>query len=76
MYAINHIDMLKDRITNKNKHKMFAKKIDELKSNIYGKDKGYKKIFIEQLNAISYNNKKMINEKWYNYLKNILVMNL
>ena len=43
---------------------------------MFGKDKGYRKIFIEQLNAISYNNKKMINETWDNYLKNILVMNL
>lgn len=24
---------------------------------MHGKDKGYKKIFVEQLNAISYNNK-------------------
>jgi hypothetical protein len=43
---------------------------------VFGKDKGHKKIFMEQLNAISYNNKKMINETWDNYLKNILVMNL
>ena len=76
LYAINHIDMLKDRVIDKKKNKKFANKIDELKSNMFGKDKGYKKIFIEQLNAISYNNKKLINETWDNYLKNILVMNL
>lgn len=75
-YALNHIDMLKDRITDKKKKKKFCSKINELELKIFGKDKGYKKIFMEQLNAISYNNKKMINETWNNYLKNILIMNL
>ncbi len=76
MYALNHIDMLKDRIMDKRKRKKFAEKIKELELNMCKGDKGYRKIFIEQLNAISYNNKKMINETWDNYLKNILVMNL
>ncbi len=31
---------------------------------------------MEKLNAISYNNKKIINETWDNYLKNLLVLNL
>ena len=76
VYALNHIDMLKDKITNKKKKKLFTEKIKELENNIYGKDKGHKKIFMEKLNALSYNNKKIINETWDNYLKNLLVMNL
>ncbi len=37
---------------------------------------GYKKIFMDKLNAISYNNNKMINNTWDRYLKEILVLNL
>ncbi len=76
MYSLNHIDMLKDKITDKKKKKLFADKIEELTQKIYGKDKGHKKIFLEQLNALSYNNRKMINKTWDDYLKNILVLNL
>ena len=43
---------------------------------MHGKDKGYKKIFVEQLNAISFNNKKLITQTWDNYLKNLLVLTL
>jgi hypothetical protein len=57
MYGINHLDMLKDKITDKKKKKHFIEKIDELITKMHGTDKGYKKIFLEQLNAISYNNK-------------------
>ena len=65
-YAINHIDMLKDKIIDKKKRKRFNKKILELEKNIYG-DIKYKKIFIEQLNALSYNKRSMINNTWDNY---------
>lgn len=65
-YAINHIDMLKDKIIDKKKRKRFNKKIIELEKNIYG-DIKYKKIFIEQLNALSYNKRSMINNTWDNY---------
>jgi hypothetical protein len=75
VYSLNHIDMLKDKITNKKKKKIFTEKIDELENKLYG-NKDYKKIFIEQLNALSYNKKNLINNTWDNYLKNLLVMNL
>ena len=76
LYSINHLDMLKDKITDKKKKKQFTEKIEELITKMHGKDKGYKKIFVEQLNAISYNNKKLITQTWDNYLKNLLVLNL
>jgi hypothetical protein len=76
MYGINHLDMLKDKITDKKKKKHFIEKIDELITKMHGTDKGYKKIFLEQLNAISYNNKKLITQTWDTYLKNLLVLNL
>ena len=75
-YALNHIDILKDRITDKKKRKLFAEQIKDLEDKMYGKDKGYKKIFIDKINEMSYNNKNMIKHTWDNYLKNILVMNL
>ena len=75
-YALNHIDMLKDQITDKKKKKKFTEKIQELELKMCNNDKSYKKIFIEQLNAISYNNKKIVSNTWDNYLKNLLVMNL
>ncbi len=75
-YALNHIDMLKDKITDKKKKKIFTEKIQELELKMCNNDKSYKKIFIEQLNAISYNNKKIVSNTWDNYLKNLLVMNL
>jgi hypothetical protein len=65
-YALNHIDMLKDKIIDKKKRKRFNKKILELEKNIYG-DVKYKKIFIEQLNALSYNKRNIINNTWDNY---------
>ena len=58
--------MLKDKIIDKKKRKRFNKKILELEKNIYG-DIKYKKIFIEQLNALSYNKRSMINNTWDNY---------
>lgn len=62
-YALNHIDMLIDRITNKKKKKYLSKKIMELEKNIFG-DVKYKKIFMEQLNALSYNKHKIIQDTW------------
>jgi hypothetical protein len=76
MYGINHLDMLKDKITDDNKKEYFSKKINELITKMHGTDKGYRKIFLEQLNAISYNNKKLITQTWDTYLKNLLVLNL
>ena len=62
-YALNHIDMLVDRIINKKKKKYLSKKIMELEKNIFG-DVKYKKIFMEQLNALSYNKHKIIQDTW------------
>jgi hypothetical protein len=70
-FGLNHIDMLKDKIINRRKKKEFTKKIEELEKNIYG-DIKYKKIFIEQLNALSYNKRNMINTTWDKYLKNYI----
>jgi hypothetical protein len=67
--------MLKDKITNKKKKKVFTDKINELENKLYD-NKNYKKTVIEQLNALSYNKKNLINHTWDNYLKNLLVMNL
>ncbi len=67
-YALNHIDILKDNIINKKKKKHFELKITDLEKKIYG-DMKYKKIFIEQLNALSYNKRSMINNTWDNYFK-------
>ena len=75
-YGLNHLDMLKDKITDKKKKQYFVEKIDKLIDKMHGKDKGYKKIFVEQLNAISFNNKKLITQTWDNYLKNLLVLTL
>lgn len=43
---------------------------------MHGPDRGYRKIFLEQLNAISYNNKKLITQTWDTYMKNLLIYNL
>jgi hypothetical protein len=74
-YALNHIEMLKDKITNNKKKKEFNDRIIEYNKKIFG-DNEYKKIFIEQLNELSYNKKTMVRNTWDNYLKNILVLNL
>ena len=67
-YSLNHIDMLKDNITNKKKKKEFELKIKDLEGKIYG-DVKYKKIFVEQLNALSYNKRSLINNTWDSYFK-------
>ena len=67
-YSLNHIDMLKDNIINKKKRKEFELKIKDLEKKMYG-DVKYKKIFVEQLNALSYNKRSMINNTWDNYFK-------
>ncbi len=75
LYAFNHIDMLKDKITNKKIKKEFETKIKELESKIFGNIE-YKKIFIEQLNALSYNNRTTITNTWDDYFKKLIISNL
>lgn len=72
-YALNHINMLKDRIIDRKKRKLFKKKINELGTLIFG-DVKYKKIFIEQINALSYNKHKVIQETWmyFNLISQII----
>jgi hypothetical protein len=67
-YALNHIDMLKDKITNKKKKKEFSYKILELDKKIIN-DMGYKKIYHEQLNALSYNKRNIVRNTWDSHLK-------
>ncbi len=74
-YALNHIDMLKDRITNKKKKKEFTERIIDYEHKLFS-DNEYKKIFREQLNELSYNRKNIVRKTWDNYLQNILVSNL
>jgi hypothetical protein len=66
-YALTHIDMLKDNITNSNKKKEFDNKINDL-YKIIG-DTSYRKIYHEQLNVLSYNKRNIINNTWEEQLK-------
>ncbi len=70
-YALQHINLLKKKITDKKKRKTFKEKIDELEKNIFGQVK-YKQIFIEQLNALSYNKREMIENTWAKYISLII----
>jgi hypothetical protein len=62
LYALNHFDMLKDKITNKTKQKKFIDKIKDITLALYGKE--YKKIYVEQINALTYNNRNKIQSTW------------
>jgi hypothetical protein len=75
-YALTHIDMLKDNIIDKHKKEELDSKIQELNAKLFGKDIYYKKNFINQLNLLSYNNRKMISKTWDEYFGKLLVSNL
>ncbi len=70
-YALQHINLLKKKIIDKKKRKIFREKICELEKNLFGEVK-YKKIFIEQLNALSYNKRNMIENTWAKYMALII----
>jgi hypothetical protein len=48
--------MLTERILNKKKKKEFQEKIRDLESKIYGNNE-YKQDLVDQINALSYNNR-------------------
>ncbi len=48
---------------------MFNAKIADIETYLYGKPE-YKKIYVEQLNAISYNKRKNIQNTWNRILFN------
>jgi hypothetical protein len=62
LYALNHFDMLKDKITNKIKKKKFIEQLENIQKALYGKE--HKKIYLEQINLLTYNNRKKIQETW------------
>jgi hypothetical protein len=68
IYALNHIDMMIEYIRNKKIKKDFQEKINDLEKKVYG-DSQYRKIVNEQLNALSYNKRTVINNTWDNYFK-------
>jgi hypothetical protein len=70
-YALQHINLLKKKIIDKKKRRMFKEKILELEKNIYGQVQ-YKKIFIEQLKLLSYNKRAMIENTWAKYISLII----
>ncbi len=62
LYALNHFDMLKDKITNRTKKKTFIEQLDNIQKALYGKE--YKKVYLEQINLLTYNNRKKIQATW------------
>lgn len=62
LYALNHFDMLKDKVTDKTKQKKFIEKIKDITLALYGKE--HKKIYLESINALTYNNRKKIQSTW------------
>ncbi len=67
-YSLTHIDMLKDNITNFDKKIQFEKKIEDL-YNIIG-NHAHRKIYHEQLNALSYNKRNIVNKTWNTKINN------
>jgi hypothetical protein len=69
LYSMAHLKVLNNNISNKTKKKMFNAKIADIETYLYGKPE-YKKIYVEQLNAISYNKRKNIQNTWNRILFN------
>ena len=66
-YALNHCDMLKEYITDKNKKSIFTDRITDLENKLpidLRKNKYY-----DELNILSYNKRKIIQQTWSDKLK-------
>jgi hypothetical protein len=66
-YALNHCDMLKEYITDKNKKSVFTDRIADLENKLpidLRKNKYY-----DELNILSYNKRKLIQQTWSDKLK-------
>lgn len=72
-FGLNNIDILTERIINKKKKKEFSDRIKDLELKIYGNNE-YKQLLVDQINAISYNKRKMINKTWTDYLKRVTMI--
>ena len=74
LYSIAHLKILHENILDKSTHENFGSKINKIEELMYSND-DYKKIYLEQLNALSYNKKKLIQDTWnkliYDNLLNI-----
>ena len=69
-YALNHCDMLKEYITDKNKKSIFSDRIQDLE-NKFPLDIKCKKYY-HALNVLSYNKRKLVQNTWDEKLKEIL----
>ncbi len=54
--------MLKDKITNIQKKKEFIEQLNNIQKALYGRE--HKKIYVEQINLLTYNNRKKIQTTW------------
>ena len=73
-YALRHIKLLRNKIIDKKKRKIFREKIFELEQNIFGEVK-YKKIVVEQLKSLSYDNRDIVEKTWAEYFTNLFNKN-
>jgi len=73
-YALRHIKLLRNKIIDKKKRKIFREKISELEQNIFGEIK-YKKIVVEQLKSLSYDNRDIVEKTWADYFTNLFNKN-
>ena len=65
---------MKNKVIDKKKRKNFKEKISELEQNIFGEVK-YKKIVVDQLKSLSYNNRDIVEKTWADYFTNLFNKN-
>ena len=63
LYSIAHLNILNDNILDKKKKSEFIERISKVEELIY-KNGDHKKIYLEQINMISYNKKNLIRDTW------------
>jgi hypothetical protein len=63
VYSVAHLKILNDNISNPVKQDDFTKKLQEIEIYLYTKPE-HKKLYIEQINALSYNKRKDIQNTW------------
>ncbi len=63
IYSVAHLKVLNDNIVNPIKQDDFTKKIEEIELYLYTRP-DYKKLYVEQINALSYNKRKDIQNTW------------
>lgn len=71
LYSIAHMKNLTKSIVNKKTKKQFNETILSIENNIIT-NKDYKKIYIDQLNALSYNKKDIVQNTWDTLINNII----